>query len=540
MIDNIKIVNFAHVDELAISFESGLNIITGETGAGKSMLIDAILFAMGARAQSSIQKDKSKATTVTLTLSLDKNFNADFDEFCAGESNLIFRRVLDSSGKSKLYLNDIPITAARAKYFQSQLLEISSQHDGINLTETTQQTELYDLLAGVSRQNYQTHYSAYKSIKSELEELKAKNMKLDIEISFITSMLNDLKSLGYSLGEETQLLEKRKFAQDRYKIDKAIVLGEEIVDQVSLSVSQLDRELQRAAAEHFADEIALLSQIWNLNNELSLQLKNKNKLQESQSLEEIDDRLHAIRAVSRKYNLVSDTIPQQIAKLEAELDLLKNIDVRIKAKEGELQSHELKVQNEAKLITDKRAGYTSVFEDSINEQLQQLHLANAKFMVKFEQNNEPGEYGNEKVRFLIKTNVDTSFEPIENIASGGELSRLFLALKSMIANDDSHKTLIFDEIDSGFSGKVSYSVGRKLKNLSKMGQTLVITHQPQVAAFGDNHILIIKAFQEGSTKVSAVKLKKDEVEAEIARMISGDVVTEVTLQAARSLMNDAA
>lgn len=538
MIDLLKIINFAHIAELTLSFGRGLNIITGETGAGKSVIIDAIEFALGARASPGVIKDKTKATSVTLVLAPNKPIEG-LEEFAQEEGQLIFRRHIDNSGKSKLYLNDVPITAARIKQLQGKLLEISSQHDGINLASQSFQHQLYDKIANINLSDYQAGFGTLRSLSSELDDLVGKNSKLEIELSYLQSVIRDLEQLNYEMGEEELLLEQRKIAQDSFRINTTTTQMSEAAGEILSLISRVDAELRRASSDYFCSELELSDQIWKLTNELVDQLAEKKSQGDNLSLEEIDDRLHEIRSISRKHKITAQFIPQRLEQLKEEVLQLANIDEAIAKLTSTINALELDLRAKAGAISELRKAKQASFEQSVNQELHQLHLPHATFMVKFEESAELCATGLEKISFSIKTNIDTPFAPIDKIASGGELSRIFLALKSMTM-DDLPCALLFDEIDSGFSGKVSYGVGRKLKELSRVGQTIAITHQPQVAAFGDVHILVAKRFVDDATQVTASLLTKEEVEREVARMIAGDTINDTALEAARSLIREAA
>jgi DNA repair protein RecN (Recombination protein N) len=543
VIKSIHIINFAHIENLQVEWSAGLNIITGETGAGKSVILDAIEFATGGRVTTNVAKDQSKPATVIIEFTDLAPYIAELlveEGFVPGDS-LIFRRSV-ADKKSKIFLNDTLITANLAKRFADLIIEISSQHQSLSMLANHNQLAFLDTFAQIALTELAATFNEYRQTSLALANLREKNLKLETELEYLNHAIEEIKSLSYQEGEEDRLIELRKQLKDFEKLHGLINLVQSSIEEVQLpAINHLEKEMIKFDPESFAQEINLLNKANVLFDEILATMQNKIPNSGSQSLEQVEDRLHKIRGIARKFHLNAQDLPAHLCQLEAARIALANIDQEIEKLERARQLYLTKCLAMASHISQERQTMAVKLAEFINSELASLALPHAKFFVKIDSDEENlNASGFDKIEFMIKTNLEANFAPLKNIASGGEVSRIFLALKAIEAQSSQNlSTIVFDEVDSGFSGKVAHNVGQKLLSLSQKFQIIVITHQPQVASFGNCHIKIEKTFTANQTIVSAKQLTPTERIHEIARMLSGDSVNDNTINAAKVLIERA-
>lgn len=545
MFHSLSVRNFILIDELEIEFTNGLCVITGETGAGKSILLDAILFCLGYKTSSAgIIKHGKDYAAVNIVFSLNdeiKNFLT--QNFIELEESLLIKCVQKAEGRKNFFINNQVVNKAIMQQLATYLFELHGQNNNISLLEINTQRDILDNFGDLLELRMQLVkcYQSWQNIRNEIAEIALKQNSIEQEIDYLNFVTEELIKLNVQIGEEEQLTNIRKDLQNK---DKDLQLIKDILEQVNnpeinSSISKAEKLLAKQSQnEEFANISTNLEEAYNNLEEarqnLSNLLENFNKL--DYNLEEIEERLFAIKAISRKYNVSADALK---TFLEESLNRLNSLKGKI-ANQAELQVQEAKLSTEyyklGKDLSGKRLAAAKSLEEVLHHELKQLKMEKATFHVNIAERKEAAAYGIDDIVFKASTNPGMSPEAINKIASGGELSRFMLALKTSLFNKMVKPAIIFDEIDVGIGGEVADKVGERLKKLSSATQVIVITHQPQVAGKADLHIKIEKTQLEKETKVTVKALNLAERQQELARMISGKTITEASLKAAKELL----
>lgn len=545
MFESLSVRNFILIDELEIEFTNGLCVITGETGAGKSILLDAILFCLGYKTSSAgIIKHGKDYAAVNIVFSLNdeiKNFLT--QNFIELEESLLIKCVQKAEGRKNFFINNQVVNKAIMQQLATYLFELHGQNNNISLLEINTQRDILDSFGDLLELRMQLAkcYQAWQNIRNEIAEIALKQNSIEQEIDYLNFVTEELTKLNIQIGEEEQLTNIRKDLQNK---DKDLQLIKDILEQVNnpeinSSISKAEKLLAKQSQnEEFVNISTNLEEAYNNLEEarqnLSNLLENFNKL--DYNLEEIEERLFSIKAISRKYNVSADALK---TFLEESLNQLNSLKGKI-ANQAELQVQEVKLNTEyyklGKDLSGKRLAAAKRLEEVLHHELKQLKMEKATFHVNIAERKEPAAYGIDDIVFKASTNPGMASEAINKIASGGELSRFMLALKTSLFNKMVKPAIIFDEIDVGIGGEVADKVGERLKKLSSATQVIVITHQPQVAGKADLHIKIEKTQLEKETKVTVKTLNLGERQQELARMISGKTITEASLKAAKELL----
>ncbi len=548
MLLSLSIQNLILIDSITIEFNAGLTAFTGETGAGKSIILDALMYAMGERANSKLIKDSAKLASVTATFS---NKNADLSDYLLelgidNSNDLILRRVLTPEGKSKAFVNDTSVSVNTLQELSKYLIEICGQHDSRGLMNPSTHLSLLDTFARVDRKKIELAHSNFAKLKKDLSELKAKLEKAEIERSYLESVIEELDAINPQPDEENGLAEKRKFLNESAKISEVLNSSiSRLNDSKILSeLFNTQRDLEKYE-DFFASPLKSLNSALIEINETAQQLQEiarKNEF-DSTTLEEIEERLFALRSVARKYHTLPSLLPDFLKEKRAELSLIDNSTEAVASLEKMLKLAREEYFNIAQAVSSQRNKAAAILSKSVNAELKNLKMDKADFKVEVSDDQAEqnwGPYGFDTVNLLIKTNPGQPYSLLSKTASGGELSRSMLAIKIALTNTKSIPTLIFDEIDTGISGAVSDAVGKKLAELAQNSQVLIVSHQPQVVAYSKHHNLVVKEIRNNSTFVSVKTLSTQEKQAEIARMLSGQEVSAESLAAAKKLIQSAA
>ena len=545
MFHSLSVKNFILIDELEIEFTKGLCVITGETGAGKSILLDAILFCLGYKISSaSIIKRGKDYAAVNIVFSLNdeiKNFL--IQNFIELEESLLIKCVQKAEGRKNFFINNQVVNKSIMQQLATCLFELHGQNNNISLLEINTQRDILDSFGDLLelRAEVSKCYQSWQNIRNEIAEIVIKQNSIEQEIDYLSFATEELAKLNVQTGEEEQLTNIRKDLQNR---DKDLQLIKDILEQVNnpeinTSISKAEKLLAKQAQnEQFANISTNLEEAYNNLEEarqnLSNLLENFNQL--DYNLEEIEERLFTIKAISRKYNITADGLK---TFLEQSLNQLNSLKGKI-ANQADLQIQETQLKAEyyklSKNLSAKRLIVAKCLEEVLHHELKQLKMEKATFHINITEKKEAATYGIDDIVFKASTNPGMAPEAINKIASGGELSRFMLALKTSLFNKMVKPAIIFDEIDVGIGGEVADKVGERLKKLSLATQVIVITHQPQVAGKADLHIKIEKVQLEKETKVTVKALNLAERQQELARMISGKTITKASLKAAKELL----
>jgi len=540
MLQFLKLNNFLLFKNQQVSFTGNFTVITGETGSGKSMFIKALRFVLGEKLDN--LDLSSTETSVIAEFSSNskplKDLLAESDiEF--SDSTIILRRTLTKDGKGKVFVNDVPITLKFLKKISDELVEFHSQHKQLeafnqsnSLKIIDQFTETQTLLSQVSQL-----YQQIVELNKDLEEKQKEKHELEQNQENIEYAYKELKTLNLKEDEETELLERKKLFNDKIKITHNIEALLAILMKDEGIISKLIKAQRNLARlENINLEEHIETAIFHLNE---LQTHVENKLAEfdtEDTIENIEERLSKIKELSRKYRCTSNQLLGFKEEYENKLQTLSNINTQIKAKILAKDKLLAEYLVKAEILSQARSKAASFLENKIIEELKQLKLEQVEFKIEINSNLRPiTARGIDQTKFLIKTNKGFNFAPIDEIASGGELSRIMLAFKVALAEANQKTTIIFDEIDAGTGGAVAQTIGNRMKKLAENNQIITISHQPQVAAKAQQHLLVEKS-NSNITETTIVDLNLEQKTQEIARMLAGINITDTAVKAALSLM----
>jgi DNA repair protein RecN (Recombination protein N) len=571
MLKTLLIKNYAVIEGIEVEFESGLNIITGETGAGKSILIDALSLVLGERANSDVVRKGADKAIVEAIFSVSGNKRVrgalEAREF-EPQEDLILRREISAKGQSRCFINDTPATLGVLQEIGDLLVDLHGQHDHQSLLRTETHIDLLDDFGGLDglRQEFRESYDTLTRLFGELEELQAKERQLKERRDLYEFQIQEIDALAPQLGEEEALESELRILENSEKLFEAtsqlhqmLYEGEQAVyDQLVLArnqmedLSRIDKSFEEtknecASAVAIIGEVAKYIQTYNSKIEFN-----------PERLEQIRERLGKLALLKKKYGGSVDAILEHRAKIGKEFALAENFEGEIRKLREKIEKERAACSAAAQRLSGKRRDHVSKVDNSVVAELAKLGIANARFDVKVENhalgktdgvNRNLKAYvklgreffdttpkGMDFVEFHISTNLGEDLKPLSKVASGGEISRVMLALKTILAKSERLPLLIFDEIDVGVSGRIAVAVGKSLKTLSQFHQVVAITHLPQIAGLADTHFVVEKTERDKRTKTRMRKLELEERVEEVARLMSGTVVTEAGLEGARELM----
>ncbi len=548
MLKFLRIKNFAIIDDISFSPGNGLNVLSGETGSGKSILMGALGLLRGGRASLDQIKEGRDKSVIEGVFQVGEDFLKELEEkgFDVSDGDLIIRREISQSG-GKIFLNDSPITLKRLREIGEKLIEIHGQFDTNFLLNPLSHILLLDgsledekLLSDVK--NY--YYHVVK-LKEEREKLLTKKKERLQKIDILKFQINEIEGANLTVGEEEKLKERRRILKNYQKICEIsemvfFNLYEEdgsvyeriskVVDSLS-EILKIDEEIDSIykKLEEFKYEVEYISEFFR-------DFKEKVDYSEGE-LDEIENRLNLIERLKGKYGNNIGEILSFLDDAKKELEKLENFELSFEKIEKELEDAEKKFKDFSRKLSSLRKKKAGELEKKVNSHLKDLGMERADFKIKvFFDEEKFSPEGMDEVSFLIKTNPGEGFKPLEKIASGGELSRIMLALKLSLKSYNKDTLLIFDEIDSGIGGRIAEKLGNKLKEVGKINQTFCVTHLPQVASKGDFHFLVRKEFEGENTKVYIEPLSKDDRIREIARMLAGEKITKSAERHAKELL----
>ena len=550
MIRQLHIRNYAIIEEMHIDLSGGLNIITGETGAGKSILLGATGLILGDRADTRAQFEKGEKTVVEGVFDISK---ADFEDFFREndldfEPETIIRREISASGKSRAFVNDTPVTLKTLQDLSSQLVDLHQQFDTLEMQEEKFQLKALDALAGHNAllEGYRKEHFEYRQTSSVLREKKKAESEAIREKDFLQFQLEEFEKIALQPGELESLEKEQALLEHSEKmtevLGQAIFLIEEGEQPVTSALKEVVTHMKiiKSGVDLFEDMGAELERItidleeWSRSaQKIADQLeRNPNRL------DEIQNRLDAIYLLMRKHQVNGEEdLFLVLENLEQKLQTIESLGDEIEELEQKLSGLESSLEKKSAQLTENRTKIASQFEDEVLRLLAELHMQNARIQVSLEPAEAYLPTGRDRVEFLFSANKGGALQPIRKVASGGELSRLSLCIKSVVAGKMELPTLIFDEIDTGISGEVAHKMGLIIQSLAEKHQIIMITHSPQIASKAATHFFVRKKELTDKTVAAIDLLDNAQRVAEIAKMLSGDPPTEAALQNARELLH---
>ncbi len=561
MLVQLSIKNIVLIESCDIVLKDGLCVLSGETGAGKSILLDSLGLVLGARTDSGLVRKGEASGTVTAEFDISANAGAKaiLSELELEDAqSVIVRRSLSADGKTRCLVNDQPVTVAGLKRLGETLVEVHGQHDQRSLQDAGIHRSLLDEYGKLApmRKSVALAYRAWRAAMDAMEALKADIEKAAREQEYLQHMRNELKQLAPEVGEEDALTTQRTNMMKSEKLFSVLneAIGElnSVKGGVLSSLRNAQRTLTRSSlcdGEAFA---AIIEGLEKAAIEAEEALYNLEKIGEESTfnpdkLEQIEERLFALKAAGRKYNLPLDELAKLYMDVEDKLSLIDSQEQRLNALNKEVAIAQGAFTDVAGKLSDARSKAAVKLVKAIEKELEPLKMGSTRFRVRIEKLNEHGwsEWGADAVHFECATNVtkaDTNvvFSPLNKIASGGELSRFMLAMKVALSAVRSTPTLIFDEIDTGTGGAVAAAIGERLSMLGDTAQVLVVTHLPQVAARGTQHLRVVKLETAKKVITKVDDLNPAEREEELARMLAGATVTPEARKAAQKLLEHVA
>lgn len=550
MLTNLQISNIVLIEKLNLEFSNGLNILTGETGAGKSILLDALSLALGARSDVGLIRHGCDTASVIAEFDTHNhtisNLLSEFEIDC--NDGLILRRTLNTDGKSRAWINDTPVSIKTLKQIGDILLEIHGQFANHTLLNQSNHKSTLDNFAlnnfcefnKILHKVKQT-YKEYHDAQTRLETLQETLERLIAERDFLAHNVSELEALNVQIGEEEDLSTRRTAM---INAEKNTAILSDAIESLSPHGNSLDSQifsvahiLQRIKGEPnpYQEQIDKLYDIASDISQIIQTLKPENT--DIDDMDSIEERLFAIRAAARKHRIQADELPKKLSEMSEQLRKIDNSDTELQKLKTQIIQYRTDFNNAASELSNLRHKAAEKLRTNLLQELPDLKLGNADFAVDFTQ-SAPSSTGTDNITFMIKTNPGSPFAPLHSAASGGELARLMLAMRVVLSDSENSHTFVFDEIDTGISGATASAVGARLNRLATNSQTLVITHSAQVAGFADKHFKISKSVSDNKTTTSVREITGDDRINEIARIISGAEITPESITMAKTLIKD--
>lgn len=555
MLKNLYIENIAVIEKTAIDFTGGLNVLTGETGAGKSIVIDSINAILGNRTSRDLIRNGSENAFVS----------AEFDELSdrvleklnelgfspEEDGSVMIQRELTLSGKGKCRINGRPTTVGVLKELGEYLIDIHGQHASYELMQPELHINYIDKLGNMddALDEYRKAYREYSKLKSELEKAELDEGERARRLDLLRYQVQELEQADFYVGEFEELSEKRQLIENKEKIAKALNEAYEYLngtDETDGAVRQLEMSCDSLGdiSEYMPDAEDIINRLQNTLYELEDCREEVFSMfetadSETESLEDIEDRLDLIYTLGKKYGPTIEEMLDFLDKASKELDFLEKYDENRDELRKSCHAAHTKAKELAEKISARRAAISDDFRTAVKREMTYLDMPNVELVIQQEK-CELNNNGCDKVEILISTNPGEIPKPVAKIASGGELSRMMLAIKNVLADKDDIDTLIFDEVDTGISGSAAQKVGFKLREVSRSRQVLCVTHLAQIAALADTHFKIVKSVSDGKTYTNVNELDHEGRKNELARIIGGVDITKATLDYAEELLSQSA
>ncbi len=550
MLTSLKIENVAIIESAAIEFGCGLNVLTGETGAGKSIVIDSINAILGERTSRDIIRTGAQSAKVYAVF---EDVNAKVREFLdengidCEDGVLIINRTLSREGKNICRLNGAPVTVSMLREIGGELIDIHGQHDNQSLLSPEKHCGFVDSFAGNADiiADYREKYGRLCEIRSKLKKLTSDESSKSQRIDFLTYQIDELEKAEISIGERDELKARKALYDNSQKVIESLNVAYEAlkadgagIDMIAAAESEISdasayMETLSEASEKITDIRYELEDIAETVRDAMSEVDF-----DSFELEDIAERLDLLYRLSKKYGDTEEEMLEYLENAKAELDNIAFSEEKVKELQAQEKAALAETSAAAERLTESRKAAGESLSNAICSELEFLDMPNVRFVVKC---GDVGltENGKDEIEFLISANVGEEPKPLAKIASGGELSRIMLAIKNVLAETDGVDTMIFDEIDTGVSGRAAQKIAMKLRSASKGRQVICVTHLAQIAAQGDVHLYISKSVSDGKTYTNIKSLIEEERVAEIARIMGGMEITKLQLESAREMLKNA-
>lgn len=554
MLKTLDIENIAVIEKAQIEFSAGFNVLTGETGAGKSIVVDSINAILGERTSRELVRNGADFAFVSaLFTDINKTVKDKLSElgYIPEEDNsLLLTRRISSDGKSACKINGRPATVSVLREVGDTLVNIHGQHDSQSLLNPDCHYKFIDMLSGGSEliENYKSAFSEFIHIRRRLKQLTAQAEKNDNSTELLDFQINELENADIKAGETEKLTARKKIldnadgALEAYNAVLSTLSGDDENAGVKLSLASVANELEKYS-DVSDDTAKAYSLLQNIDDELeTVKSLVENAAQsldyDPDEKEKIEERLDQLYRLGKKYGGTEEAMLENLEKFKAQRAAINTDEEELEKLTEEYDSSFDKVQKLAGELSDLRKQTALKFENDVKAQLEFLDMPKISFKVNFEK-GILSSAGIDKIEFLISTNPGEPPKPLAKIASGGELSRIMLAIKNILAYNDTVDTLIFDEIDTGVSGRASVKIGMKLKSVSKNTQVITVTHSAQIAAFADTHFLIQKDYENERTYTKVTALDFENRKYELARIMGGLQITDALLEGAEEMLKNA-
>lgn len=554
MLKTLDIENIAVIEKAQIEFSAGFNVLTGETGAGKSIVVDSINAILGERTSRELVRNGADFAFVSaLFTDINKTVKDKLSELGyipEDDNSLLLTRRISSDGKSACKINGRPATVSVLREVGDTLVNIHGQHDSQSLLNPDCHYKFIDMLSGGSEliENYKSAFSEFIHIRRRLKQLTAQAEKNDNSTELLDFQINELENADIKAGETEKLTARKKIldnadgALEAYNAVLSTLSGDDENAGVKLSLASVANEIEKYS-DVSDDTAKAYSLLQNIDDEIeTVKSLVENAAQsldyDPDEKEKIEERLDQLYRLGKKYGGTEETMLENLEKLKAQRATINTDEEELEKLTEEYDSSFDKVQKLAGELSDLRKQTALKFENDVKAQLEFLDMPKISFKVNFEK-GILSSAGIDKIEFLISTNPGEPPKPLAKIASGGELSRIMLAIKNILAYNDTVDTLIFDEIDTGVSGRASVKIGMKLKSVSKNTQVITVTHSAQIAAFADTHFLIQKDYENERTYTKVTALDFENRKYELARIMGGLQITDALLEGAEEMLKNA-
>jgi DNA repair protein RecN (Recombination protein N) len=559
MLCELRIKNLAIIEDVSLSYNEDLNVLTGETGAGKSIVIDALCLALGERASSELIRSGEKEVVVEAffdippsrfnrsTLNLLEDMGIDIGE------GVIMKRIITAQGKSRAYINDSMVNLQTLSEVSGSLIDVHGQYQHQSLLSTDNQLDLLDTYGGFlpEREEIAAHHETQRALQREIDELMLKEKDREQRLDMLRYQTGEIETAELKSGEEEELTEEARILDNSARLaELANIAYESLYSSEEACITHLSgiisslREISHIDARA-GDPLKNIEGALPLLEETAYFLRDyREQINfEPERLNEVHNRLELIKTLKRKYGGNIESILDFKERAEKEIQVLQHSEEKLGTLAKRLEEGRAILTEKARILSKKRKTISKKIEQQVISTLSKLAMPDTKFSIHIMQERgddttdgmKATSKGTDKVEYLIAPNIGEEMRPLSKIASGGELSRTMLALKGTMAKGDKIPTLIFDEIDAGIGGKAAEAVGQRLKRLSSNHQTICVTHLPQIASYADTHLKIEKNIRQKRTTVAITMVEGQEREKEIARMLSGDH-SEVSVKHAREML----